>query len=272
MINTTRKTRLGVISSLLTQNPNVLYPLSYFSAMFGSSKSTLSEDMTILKESFEEFGMGELEVVMGAAGGVRFVPVSDGKFIRESMEEIRQLLMDPKRILPGGYVYTADLFFAPKYTDRMAQIMWGWFKKENPDVIITIEAKGIALAASVARIFGKPLVVARHESKLTEGSVVTINYLSGSSNRMQKMSISKRAVHEGQRAVIIDDFIAGGGTIRAIYDIMKEFNVDVVGCGAAISTRSQKKKRIDDYKSIFILEEVSDEKNAIKFSISPDIE
>lgn len=272
MINTTRKLRLGAISSILTQNPNVLYPLSYFSAMFGSSKSTLSEDMTILKESFETFGIGSLEVVMGAAGGVRYVPSVNKDVRREAMEEILEQLMSPSRILPGGYVYTADILLTPKYTDKMAQIIWGWFRDTNPDFIITVEAKGIALAASVARLFGKPLVVARRESKLTEGSVVTINYLSGSANRMQKMSISKRAIREGQKTLIIDDFIAGGGTIRAIYDIMKEFSVDIVGCAAAISTKEPIKKRVNDYKSIFILEEANSDENNISFRLSPDID
>lgn len=270
MINTTRKLRLGAISSVLTQNPNMLYPLSYFSTMFGSSKSTLSEDITILKESFSLFGIGDIEVVMGVAGGVRFIPQISDEVRHETMEEIRSLLSHPSRILPGGYIYTADVLLTPKYTDKMAQVMWTWFRKTNPDFIVTVEAKGISLAASVARLFGKPLVVARRESKLTEGSVVTINYLSGSANRMQKMSISKRAVQEGQRALIIDDFIAGGGTLHAVYDIMKEFSVDVVGCGVAIATKTPTKKRVSDYKSIFILEDVNEEENSIEFGISPD--
>ena len=46
--------------------------------------------------------------------------------------------------------------------------------------MITVEAKGIPLAMAVARLFDKPLVVARKESKMMEGSVVTLNYLSGS--------------------------------------------------------------------------------------------
>lgn len=84
----------------------------------------------------------------------------------------------------------------------------------NPDFIITAETKGIPLAMGVARLFDRPLVVARRESKVTEGSVVTINYISGSSKRIQTMSLAKRAVSEGQKTIIIDDFIAGGGTVR----------------------------------------------------------
>ena len=120
------------------------------------------------------------------------------------------------------------------------------------DFIITVETKGIPLAMNVARFFGKPVVVARKESKLTEGSVVTINYLSGSSKRMQTMSLSKRAVREGQKALVIDDFLAGGGTVRAICEMMKEFGIIVVGCGVAIATREPEVKRIEHYKSLMV--------------------
>lgn len=101
---------------------------------------------------------------------------------------------------------------------------------------------------------------------MTEGSVVTLNYLSGSSKRLQTMSLSKRAVKEGQRALVIDDFIAGGGTLRAIFEMMKEFSITVVGCGVAIATKIPIKKRVENYKSIITLEEINEELAVIKAS------
>ena len=268
MKNATRKTRISAISTILTQSPNKLYSLSFFSEMFGSSKSTLSEDVAIIKESFDTYKLGKIEVVMGAAGGVRFLPDTSEKEREMILGEIAQRLQNPNRVLPGGFIYTADILMDPMYVDKMALILWNGFRKSNPDFIITVEAKGIPLAMSVARLFQKPLIVARRESKLTEGSVVTINYLSGVSGRMQKMSISKRSVREGQKALIIDDFIAGGGTIRAVCEIMKEFSITVVGSGAAISTRVPEKKKIDHYKSIFVLEKVDEEKKTISISVN----
>ena len=172
----------------------------------------------------------------------------------------------PPGYCQGGFIYTADIFLTPRYVDKMAQILWGFFYKTNPDFVITVEAKGIPLAMAVARLFDKPLVVARKESKMTEGSVVTLNYLSGSSKRLQTMSLSKRAVKEGQRALVIDDFIAGGGTLRAIFEMMKEFSITVVGCGVAIATKNPSKKRVENYKSIITLEEINEEMSFIKAS------
>ena len=263
-----RKERICCISAILTGSPNKLYSLSYFGEMFGSAKSTLSEDVSIMKDAFAKMDMGEIDVVIGAGGGVRFHPSADGASMRNIMEEIRSELEKPSRILPGGFIYTADIMLTPKYVDMMAKTLWNAFKKTSPDFIITVETKGIPLAMAVARLFGVRLVVARRENKLTEGSVVTLNYLSGASKRLQTMSLSKRAAHEGQKALVIDDFLAGGGTVKAVFELMKEFTVTVVGCGVAIATETPKLKKIDNYKSIFTLEEVDEEAEKVSVSVS----
>ena len=48
----TRKERLCTITAILTANPSVVYPLSYFAEMFGAAKSTMSEDVAIVKDAF----------------------------------------------------------------------------------------------------------------------------------------------------------------------------------------------------------------------------
>ena len=264
----TRKERLCTISSILTQNPSEVYPLSYFADMFDAAKSTMSEDVAIVREAFEKQGLGTVTVVMGANGGVKYLPKLSDAARDEFVKKLCERLSDSSRILPGGFIYTADIFLDPKYVDKMARIIYGYYQKSSPDFIITIEAKGIPLAMEVARLFGKGLVVARKESKLTEGSVITLNYLSGSSKRMQTMSLSKRAVKEGQRALIVDDFIAGGGTVGAVAEMMKEFSITVVGCGIAIATKEPEKKRVDGYRSIVTLNKIDDENGIIDVSAS----
>ena len=84
----TRKERLSIISQILTNHPNHLYPLSYFSEMFGSAKSTLSEDISIIKETLHKYGQGEIEVLMGAGGGVRYLPYIGEAEKEQVMKEI----------------------------------------------------------------------------------------------------------------------------------------------------------------------------------------
>ncbi len=251
-----RKTRLAIVSAMLTREPGKTYSLKVFCDMFEAAKSTMSEDIAILKNMFKSYGQGDIEVTLGAGGGVRYIPVITADQREEILRIVAQKLSDPSRILPGGYIYTVDIFSNPKYVAPMAEILAGMFMKTNPDFVATVETKGVALALFVARALAKPLIIARRDLKITEGSVVTINYLTGSSKRMMTMSLSKRAVKPGQKALLIDDFIAGGGTVHALFEMMKEFSVTVVGCGAGIVTQIPQRKQITNYKALLMLENV----------------
>ena len=252
-----RKTRLAVVTAMLLKEPGRTFSLKVFCDMFGAAKSTMSEDIALLKSSLSQYGQGDIEVVLGAGGGVRYVPMLTSEQKAAVLYDVSARLSEPSRILPGGYIYTVDILSNPQFVGPMADMLAGLFVRTNPDFIATVETKGVALALLVARALGKPLIVARRDLKITEGSVVTINYLAGSSRRMMTMSMSKRAVSPGQKALLIDDFIAGGGTVHALCQMMKEFSITVVGIGAAIVTRVPENKLVDNYKALLVLEEVN---------------
>ena len=80
------------------------------------------------------------------------------------------------------------------------------------------------------------------------------------------MSLSKRAVKEGSRALIIDDFMKGGGTARGMTQLLKEFNVDIVGTGVVIATREPQAKLVSNYTSLITLEQVDESERKIELS------
>jgi len=258
-----RKTRIAVAASMLQGSPGKSYSLGVFCEMFGAAKSTMSEDISILRGMLHKYGLGDIEVALGAAGGVKFVPFVSPERRGQILASISEKLSDPSRILPGGYIYTVDVFSSPVHVTDMANVLAGMFAKTTADFVATVETKGIPLALGVARLLSKPLVIARRDAKITEGSVVTINYLTGSSRRMRTMSMSKRAIRPGQKALLIDDFIHAGGTVHALCEMMKEFTAPVVGIGVAIAMREPIKKKVENYKSLFTLEEVDEENEKI---------
>lgn len=77
---------------------------------------------------------------------------------------------------------------------------------------MTVETRGIPLAVFVARAFNIPVVMARRVGQITEGSTVSINYVSGSSKQIQTMALPKRALPSSARVLVIDDFMKAGGT------------------------------------------------------------
>lgn len=74
---------------------------------------------------------------------------------------------------------------------------------------MTVETRGIPLAVFVARAFNIPVVMARRVGQITEGSTVSINYVSGSSKQIQTMALPKRALPSSARVLVIDDFVKG---------------------------------------------------------------
>ena len=56
--------------------------------------------------------------------------------------------------------------------------------------------------------------------------------------------------------------------VHAICEMMKEFSVIVAGCGVAISTAQPEKKRLEHYKSIFVLQNIDDMESKIEVSLS----
>lgn len=258
-----RNDRIGAMVKILTDRPNRIYPLNYFSEMFQTAKSTISEDIAIIKNMLNRFELGDLETVVGAAGGVRFIPKFCGSKACSFIEEICKQLSTPDRILPGGFIYMTDILYSPQITQRFGEILASQFYDCEPDFVITVETKGIPIAMMTARALNCPVVVARRDNKVTEGSSVSINYVSASSKRIQTMTLVKRAVKEGQKGLIIDDFMKGGGTARGLMDLMSEFNADIVGVGVAISTDEPEKKMVDSYKSLMVLKEVDEENRTI---------
>ena len=59
---------------------------------------------------------------------------------------------------------------------------------------------------------------------------------------------------ENQKALIVDDFLKGGGTAGGMVELMREFSVKVVGMAFVMSTVAPEKKRISGEKALMTLE------------------
>ncbi len=255
-----RNERLAAMSKILTDSPNRIYTLSYFCDLFGAAKSTMSEDVDILKDVVATYALGDMQTVTGAAGGVRYRPIVPMQEALKFVETLSQKLAVPQRVLPGGFLYLSDILSQPELVGTMGRILAGQYYKTEPDFVLTMETKGIPVAYETAKALSVPLVIARRSSKVYEGPAVNINYVSGSSGRIETMSLPRRAVTEGQRALIVDDFMKGGGTAKGMVDLMREFAVTVVGMAFVMSTAQPVKKRVDNYKVLMVMDEVADEK------------
>ena len=248
-----RNERMSAMMKILAGAPGRMYTLNYFCELFGAAKSTVSEDLDALRHVTADFDLGEIETMTGAAGGVIYRPKTSRAAAGRYITELCGRLSGTERVLPGDFLYYSDILATPEIVNRMGEILATEYAETRPDFVLTMETKGIPVAFSTANALGVPLVIARHSSKVYEGSAVNINYVSGSGN-IETMSLSRRAVRENQRALIVDDFLRGGGTARGMVELMREFSVNVVGMAFVMSTLAPEKKRISGEKSLMTFE------------------
>lgn len=238
----------------LLANPNTDFPLSYFAEKFDCAKSSISEDLKVVKEALLSEDVGTIVTSIGAKGGVKFIPnISDAE-VKEFLENAKARFSEPDRVLGSGFLYTSDIMFDPKFAEGAGRVFAKRFAGLDADLIITVETKGIAVAEYTAKLLGLPLVVIRRESKVSDGSTVSINYFSGSSDRIQKMSLSKRAIKPGSKAIIIDDFARGGGSISGICDMLAEFDSEALAAGIVMMVDGAKHKKIDNFYSLLMVD------------------
>ena len=239
-----RAERLGAITCILTSTPNRIHSLGEFCDMFGAAKSTISEDIDLIASSINRFAEGKVETIAGAAGGVRFRPIPSRQRIKEIISGICDTLTEHGRVLPGGFLYTADVISASDTVQQIAQVISSEYYDSEPDFVLTMETKGIPIATATAHALNVPLVIARRDSRAYEGSAVKISYLSGNGVDLETMALSRRAVKAGQKALIVDDFMKGGGTLQGMREIMDEFQAKVVGTCVLIDTAKSPAERL----------------------------
>ena len=258
-----RNERIGLLIKYLTDSPGKIFTLGSFTEMLGSAKSTICEDIGAIEELFKKYDLGIIETISGASGGIKYIPAISSERAAGIIDDLCIDMSRPERIVSGGFLYMLDVIYNPEKVDKIGRIFTSRFYKKDVDYVITVETKGIPLAFVTAKYLKVPLVIVRHYNEATDGTSFNINYVSGSSKRIQTMVLSLKALKRNSRLLFIDDFMKGGGTAKGIIELAKEFECEVAGIGVFIKTAEPAKKLVDGCFSILTLESVDEESNTI---------
>ncbi|WP_079524826.1 pur operon repressor [Halobacillus hunanensis] len=254
-----RSERLVVMTHYVLDRPRELVSLPFLSEKYEAAKSSISEDLGIMNKMFRQEGIGYLETVSGAAGGVKYIPAYSKDYSHQFVHELCERLEDPARLLPGGYLFMSDILAEPDTVRTIGRLFASAFADKEIDAVMTVATKGIPLAYAVASYLNVPVVIVRRDPKVTEGSTVSINYVSGSTRKIQTMVLTKRSLAEGSKVCIIDDFMKAGGTINGMKNLLTEFNAEVAGIGVLAEAEDEEEDRVvDDYISLVQIMNVDD--------------
>lgn len=260
-----RSDRLVALTQYFLENPQQHTPLPVFVEKFQSAKSSISEDLVIIDNMLKQEDIGYLERNPGAGGGVKYIPVYGTEQSLDFIDGLCETLEDPYRMLPGGYLYMSDLLGNPKTVRQIGRILAAQVAQVSVDAVVTVATKGIPLAYAVADCLNVPVVIVRRDPKVTEGSSVSINYVSGSSRKIQTMVLPKRSLKDGADVCIIDDFMKAGGTITGMSSLLSEFKANVNAIGVLAEADDEEDERtVKDYTSLVKIKNVDMKQNSIE--------
>lgn len=256
-LKTRRSDRLIDMTRYFMERPHTLVSLTFFAERYESAKSSISEDLAIIKRTVKLRGIGILETIPGATGGAVFIPSIDEDEARAFIEDMTEQLSHQDRLLPGGYVYLSDLLGRPDVLRHVGRVIARQYIDKQIDAVMTVATKGVPIAQSVASYLNVPFVIVRRDSKITEGSTVSVNYVSGSSERIEKMELSKRSLKRGSHVLVVDDFMKGGGTVNGMKSMIEEFESELVGITVFAEGAFDGRRMVEDYTSLLKVDSVN---------------
>lgn len=119
--------------------------------------------------------------------------------------------------------------------DAMADELARLFKNSGANLVMTIEASGIALACFTAKKLGLPVLFAKKvRTKNIDDDVYRARALSYTTDNYYDIVVSKEYLTPSDSVLIVDDFCARGEAAVAMLNLAEQAGAGVAGVGIAV--------------------------------------
>ena len=155
------------------------------------------------------------------------------------MEALREMILREGKGI-GNDIVKVDMFLNHRIDTGLLFAMGkAWadeFRNEKPDLVLTVEASGIAMAVAAAHALGDlPVIFAKKSNTaVLSDETVQAEVYSFTHKTSNMIRIERRYLPEGSRALIIDDFLADGQAAKGMISLCEQQKVTVVGVGIAV--------------------------------------
>ena len=160
--------------------------------------------------------------------------------MRELVEAIRA-----RGVGVGTDIVKVDMFLNHRLdTDlfvKMGQAFAEAFAQEKPDLVLTVEASGIAAALTTAMACGNiPVVFAKKSrTRNVTGDVYESRVFSFTHGVENHIRVAKDYLPKGARVLIVDDFLANGEAAEGLCDLVRQAGATVAGIGICVEKSFQ---------------------------------
>ncbi len=158
------------------------------------------------------------------------------------MRELREAITRYGQAI-GNDIIKVDMFLNHRIDTgllfKMGEELASRFREEKPDLILTVEASGIALALTTARAMGDlPVVFAKKTATVVQSpDVAEAKVYSFTHKRENVIRVDKKYLPQGSRVLIIDDFLADGQACHGMMALCAQTACTIVGIGIGIEKR-----------------------------------
>ena len=155
-----------------------------------------------------------------------------------NVKELEERILRDGKVLGGG-ILKVDSFVNhqvdPILMDVCGREFARLFASLGATKVLTAEISGIAPAVTTAIHLGLPVVYARKTKPITMPDQVYLTLApSHTKGRMVELIVSPEYLANGEKVLIIDDFLASGQTILGLARLAEASGSRIVGIGALI--------------------------------------
>lgn len=158
------------------------------------------------------------------------------------MKALKERILKDGKCLDGG-ILKVDSFINhqmdPVLMREMAQELVRRFEGTEINKVLTIEASGIAPAIMVGWLLGTPVVFAKKMTPSTMDRMLRTQVFSFTRQRAYDICVCADYLHEDDKVLFIDDFLANGHAARGVIDLVGQAGAQLAGMGFLIEKAFQ---------------------------------
>ncbi len=145
----------------------------------------------------------------------------------------------------GSDIVKVDMFLNHRMDTelyvKIGQAFADEFLQYEPDLVLTVEASGIAGALTTAIACGNiPVVFAKKSpTRNVTGDVYESRVFSFTHGVENHIRVAKQYIPKGSRVLIVDDFLANGEAAEGLCDLCRQADAEVIGIGVCVEKSFQ---------------------------------
>lgn len=171
------------------------------------------------------------------------------KLLEDRIREEGAILSDKILKVDSFLNHQVDTALALEIGKEFARL----FADREVTKVLTIEASGIQFAMAAGIALGVPFVYAKKKKAVTQsGSVYSASVHSFTRGETYQVTVDQRYLGPEDKVLIVDDFLATGGALVGLVDIVRESGAELIGVGCVIEKSFQEGRGLLEAKDVRI--------------------